>query len=99
MAGVGCKTTLNFYKGFKMSMKVFASGINFSAVTLSDTTEVNCKAIYVGTGGDIYLASSVGATAVAFLNVSSGTMLPIELKKGTINSTSTTAANLVAINW
>lgn len=80
-------------------MKIFASGINFSAVTLSDTTEVNCKAIYVGTGGSVYLAPSVGATAVAFLNVPSGTILPVELKKGTINATNTSAANLVALNW
>lgn len=82
-----------------MAMKIFASGINFKAVTLSDTTEVNCKAIYVGVGGNVYLAPSVGATAVAFLNVANGSILPIELKQGTINSTNTTATNLVAINW
>jgi hypothetical protein len=81
-----------------MGMKVFASGVNFTAVTKSDTTEVNCKAIFVGTTGDIILAPSVGATPVAFKNLGNGTILPIELKKGTINA-ATTAADLVALSW
>ncbi len=82
-----------------MSMKVFASGINYAAVTTSDTTLVNCKAIYVGTAGNLALAPSVGATAVLFKNLNAGTVLPVELKSGTINSTNTTAADLVALSW
>ena len=80
-------------------MKIFASGINFSAATASDTTPVTCKAIYIGTGGLLYIAPSVGATPVVFKNLVAGTILPIELKNGTINSTSTTAADLVILNW
>lgn len=82
-----------------MGMKVFASGVNFSAVTLSDSTLVNCKAIYVGSGGTIALSSSDSSTPVNFVSVNSGTMLPIELRNGRIMLTNTTASNLVALNW
>lgn len=99
MAGVGCKTTLNFYKGFKMSMKVFASANNYAAVTPSDSTLVTAKALYIGVGGDVALAPSVDGSAVTFKDVPGGTFLPVELKNGRVMSTSTTATNIVALGW
>jgi hypothetical protein len=82
-----------------MGTKVFASANNYFAVTKSDTTLVSCKAIYIGTGGDIAITPSLGGTAVTFKNMNSGTILPVEIKGGNIRSTNTTAADIVALNW
>lgn len=81
-----------------MGTKVFASGVNFSAVTKSDTTPVTCTALYVGTAGDVVLAQSVGGTAVTFVGVPAGSILPITLKLGTVNA-ATTASNIVNLSW
>ena len=54
---------------------------------------MGCRAIYVGTGGDLKL--TVGSTAVTFKNVPSGTLLPIRAQL--IWSTGTTASNVVAL--
>ncbi len=81
-----------------MGMKIFASAIGYTAVTKSDTTAVTCKALYVGTGGTVVIAPSVGGTAVSFVNVENGQILPIELKSGTVNA-ATTASDIVALNW
>ena len=81
-----------------MGTKVFASGVNFSAVTKSDTTPVTCTALYVGTAGDVVLAASVGGTAVTFKAVPAGAILPITLKQGTVNA-ATTAADIVNLGW
>lgn len=82
-----------------MGSKVFASAIGWSSVTPSDSTSVTCKAIYVGTGGNIALAPSSSGSATTFSNVGSGTILPVELKDGRIMSTNTTATNIIALNW
>ncbi len=82
-----------------MSQKVFASATNFSAVTKSDTTLVTCKAIFVGTGGDIAIAPSASGSATTFAGVAAGSILPIELREGRIMSTNTTASNIVALGW
>ena len=82
-----------------MGTKVFASAVNFSEVTKSDSTLVNCKAIYIGTSGDIAIAQSDSGTAVTFSNVGSGTILPISLKNGRIMSTNTTATGIVKLDW
>lgn len=70
-------------------------GLNFSAVTPSDSTEVNARGLYVGTGGDVALVNTQG-TAVTFKNVPTGTILPVFAWK--VNSTNTTASNLVALD-
>jgi hypothetical protein len=72
-----------------------------AAVTPSDTTVVNCRALYVGTGGNVavHMAGVVGIspreTSVVFSNVASGTILPISCYR--VLSTSTTASNIVAL--
>lgn len=70
-------------------------GLSFAAVTKSDSTEVNARGVYVGTGGDLALANTVG-TAVTFKNVASGTYLPVFAWK--IMSTNTTASDIVALD-
>ena len=81
-----------------MGMKVFSSGVNFRDAVKSDTTAVNCKAIYVGTGGVLVLAQSTTATPVTFKGIAAGSFVPIELKLGRIMA-ATTAADLVILDW
>lgn len=78
-----------------MSALTKSSGLA-AAVTLSDSTNFPngvCRALYVGTGGNV--VAIVNGTAVTFVNVQGGSILPIEASR--VNSTSTTAANLVAL--
>ena len=82
-----------------MGEKVFASARSFSACTPSDTTLVTCKALYVGTTGNIAISSSSSTAAVTFVGVSEGTVLPVELFGGRVMSTNTTASNIVLLSW
>lgn len=68
---------------------------NMAAVTKSDTTVVNCRAVYVGTAGDLAVMPLNGSTAVTFKNVASGSILPVQAAK--IMSANTTAADIVAL--
>lgn len=80
-----------------MGMKVFASGMNYGAVTPSDSTALDFNAVWVGVGGDVAISSSDSATAVTFTGVPAGTILPVKGKR--IMSTNTTATNMVWLNW
>jgi hypothetical protein len=69
----------------------------YAAVTASDTTDLAagpCRALYVGTGGNVVAVTTAG-TAVTFSNVPTGTLLPVIARR--VNSTSTTASNIVAL--
>jgi hypothetical protein len=81
-----------------MGTKVFASAVNFQSVTPSDTTLIVCYGLFVGTGGDIAIATESGS-AVLFKNIASGTILPVSLRSGRIMATNTTAADIVALTW
>lgn len=70
-------------------------GLGFSAVTPSDSTEVNARGLYIGTGGDVAIVNTQG-TAVTFKNVPTGTILPVFAYK--VNATNTTASNIVALD-
>lgn len=68
---------------------------NALSITPSDTvnlTEV-ARAIYVGGAGDV--VAIIGGNAITFAGAQAGTILPITCSR--INSTSTTATNLVAL--
>ncbi len=82
-----------------MSMKVFSSAINYAGVTVSDSTLVTCKALYIGTGGDVAISPSSDGSAVVFKNISGGTFLPVELKNGRVMSTNTTALDIISLGW
>ncbi len=75
----------------------FASYTAFAAVTPSDTTLLNCRAIYVGGAGSVIVntAQSDG-TSVTFAAVPVGTILPIALDSGRVMAASG-ATNLVAL--
>lgn len=66
-----------------------------AAVTPSDSTNFTVvpRAIYVGVGGDV--VAVINGTAITFKNVPTGALLPIVCTR--INSTSTTATNMVAL--
>lgn len=51
--------------------------------------------VYVGTTGNVNVVPANGATAVTFVGVPAGSMLPVRVVE--VNSTSTTASNLVAV--
>lgn len=70
------------------------------AITPDDNTDLTAlpRALWIGTGGNVYVEmrdASEAAQTIAFLNVPSGTLLPIRPHK--VRSTSTTATNIVAI--
>lgn len=72
----------------------------FAAITPSDTVDITLRqgtfprGIYVGVGGDIVVVTQ-GDNAITFKNVPTGAVLPVRTKR--VNSTSTTATNLVAL--
>lgn len=66
---------------------------NAAAITPSNTTVLNCTAIYVGTGGTLVLDME-NADNVTFVNVNAGTVMWI---KAVRVKTATTASNLVAL--
>jgi len=73
-----------------------APATDWAAVTPSDTVDlaVPCRALYVGTGGDVVAVARSGA-AETFSNVQNGTKLYLAAKR--VNATGTTASNIVAL--
>lgn len=68
------------------------------AVTPHDTTLITTgvtRGLYVGGTGDLMVLMADGGTAVLFANVSAGTVLPVRVQR--VNSTDTTATNIVAL--
>ena len=75
-----------------MSENFPASG--YAAVTPSDTTELNCRALYVGTTGNVVLQMPGRSETVTFSNVPAGTFMPVSARRVMV---ATTATNLVAL--
>lgn len=69
-------------------------GIRITAVTKSDTAELNARGLYVGTGGDLVI-TTVEGNDVTFKNVASGSWLPIYAYRV---KAATTAADIVALD-
>lgn len=71
-----------------------------AAVTASNGTDISKvdgfypRALYVGTGGDVAVVTPDGAVST-FKNVASGSVLPVQTRR--VNSTNTTAADIVAL--
>ena len=70
---------------------------NFSAAIPSDSTLINCRAIFVGGAGNVAFSVDGVTTAVTFTAVPVGTILPIELNAGRIMATNTTATLILAL--
>jgi len=75
----------------------FASARSAGAVTKSDSTVLDFYAVWVGTSGDVSIDLTEGGTAVVFPNVQDGTILPVRGVR--VNSTATTASNMVWMKW
>lgn len=61
---------------------------------------IDCKAIYIGTGGTLVIARS-GVAGPSFINVPNGAIIPIVLSKDrndSVDATSTTS-DMVALNF
>lgn len=71
--------------------------VSFIAVTPHDTTNITngeTRALYVGVGGDVACINAAG-TAVTFVGVPTGTILPVRTTR--VNATSTDADSIVAL--
>lgn len=64
------------------------------AVTPSDSTVVNCQALFVGVTGNVAITAEGDTAAVTLTNVPVG-LLPIACSK--VMSTNTTASGIVAL--
>lgn len=66
------------------------------AVTPSDSVSLSkpCRALYVGGAGNLALLMGDGTT-VTFVGATAGSILPVRCLR--VNSTSTTATNIVAL--
>ena len=80
-----------------MQAAPWATYSSASAVTTSDTTPVNCRAIYVGGAGNVAVKTATGATAVTFTAPPVGSIIPVEINGGMIMATNTTATLLIAL--
>lgn len=72
-----------------------AVATKLKAVTKSDSTVVNCQALYVGGAGDVAILADGDTAAVTLSSVPAGTILPIACNK--VMSTNTTATSLVGL--
>lgn len=70
---------------------------NAVAVTPHDSTDLTyaTRALYVGGAGNLSVETVGGQSAVVFVGVTAGTILPIRVTR--VNSTSTTATSIVAL--
>lgn len=66
-----------------------------AAVTPSDSTILNARALYVGGAGNVAVMPLEGSTAVTFTAVPAGTILPVSCAR--VMSTNTTATAIVAL--
>jgi len=70
---------------------------DYYAVTPSDATDetVFFRALYIGSAGNVAAVPIDDGTAVTFVGVPAGTVLPIRGRR--VNSTNTTASNIVGL--
>lgn len=76
---------------------VFASATSSAAVTPNDSTVLSFKALYIGGAGNVAIKHVDAGTAVTYVGLTAGTVLPVD--GGIVMSTNTTATNIVAMDW
>jgi len=69
----------------------------FAAVTPSDATLLNGRALWVGGAGNVALSIDGTTAAVTLVGVAAGTLLPVSLNGGRVMSTGTTATSIVLL--
>lgn len=77
--------------------RVAASATSSGAVTKSDSTVLQFRAIYVGGAGDVAIKHTEGGAAVTYVGVPAGSILPVSGVR--VMSTGTTATNMVWMDW
>lgn len=70
---------------------------SFNAITPSDTTLLNCRAIYVGGAGSLTISPDATTAGIVITAPPVGTILPITLVSGRVLA-ATTATLLVALS-
>lgn len=80
-----------------LSADATVSAHRASAITTSDSTVFvqPTRALYVGAAGNITVDMADGGTALTFVAVQGGTILPIQVTR--IYATGTTATSIVAL--
>jgi hypothetical protein len=70
---------------------------NAVTVTPHDSTDLTTatRALYIGGAGNISVETVGGQSAVVFVGLAAGTVLPLRVTR--VNSTSTTATSIVAL--
>ncbi len=82
---------------YKFGTGVAGSAEDFAAVTPSDGTDLTfrCRALFIGTAGNVSALAADGSTVVVFKNLPSGSVLPIRTSR--VRATGTTATDIVAL--
>ena len=76
---------------------IAASATSSGAVTKSDSTVLQFRAVYVGGAGDVAIKHTEGGSAVTFVGVPAGSILPVSGVR--VMSTGTTATSMVWMDW
>ena len=79
-------------------MLVNASARNSEAVTASDSTVINCDALYIGNGGDLAIKHVSSGATITYVGLPAGAILPLKLIDGRVMA-ATTATSIVAMSW
>lgn len=74
-----------------------APAVGAAAVTKSDSADLPriARALYVGGAGNVSVICEDGGTAVVFVGLAAGQILPVRVKR--VRSTDTTATSIVAL--
>ena len=80
-----------------MQQQGAATYSSFKTITPSDTTLVNCRAIYVGGAGSLTISPDGTTAGVVITAPPVGTILPFELNSGRVMA-ATTATLLVGLS-
>lgn len=79
-------------------MEIKASAQYSVSVTPSNATSISCKALYIGTGGDVLIKHRSGDATITYPSVPGGFILPVELREGRVMA-ATGASGIVAMQW
>jgi len=80
-----------------MAQAIFAAATSSVAVTPSDSTVLDFRALHIGVGGDVAIKHTASSTSVVYKNLPSG--FPLNVNGGIVMATGTTATDIVAMNW
>lgn len=79
-------------------MLVNASAKNSLAVTASDSTSINCDALYIGVAGNVAIKHVASGATYTYIGLPAGAILPVKLIDGRVMA-ATTASSIIAMSW